>query len=262
MKKFGSVKAVVAFSAMAFLAATLASCTSPPGFTCPSGFTWNRHEDWKPGIRDGNSVGNPCTDSAGRPVWSHEYILNVPAGSDLDSDHPWYLLPSSGLMVWDGHWGGGCWAKLYDYPPYIHRLTLGHIPDDQSYHGDHYANVPLLRWRNPSSTPMTVSLTCGEDFRGCLSAFMPTGSISDIIIARTDASDGGAVHLLRGYICVKTLGADAGQRFVLPALSIERLVLDPGDDIIFSIRSRTRLVGVHAWPCVTLYDDVTITVLP
>jgi len=209
MKGFGSMKAVVAFSAMAFLAAPLVSCTNTPGFTYSPGFTWNRHDDWKPGIRDGNSVGNPCTDSAGRPVWSHEYILNVPAGSDLDSDHPWYLLPSSGLMVWDGHWGGGCWAKLYDYPPYIHRLTLGHIPDDQSYHGDHYANVPLLR----------------------------------------------------GYICVKTLGADAGQRFVLPALSIEQLVLDPGDDIIFSIRSRTRLVGVHAWPCVTLFDDVTITVV-
>jgi hypothetical protein len=223
------------------------------------GFAWNRYDDWKCGKSDECSAGNPCKDSAGNAVWSAEYILNVPCDSGLDTDHPWFLLPSSGLMVWDGHWSGGTWARLYDRPPTTLRVALGHIPTDQSYGGDHYAAVPLLRWRNPSAVPLRVSLTSGSDFRGQLDIGMPTGTIADIVIVRTDASDGNSMRVLYRQTIVKTLARNLRELQALPALAIDNLVLDPGDDILFSIRSRTRTTG-FTWSDVAFHDDVTITV--
>ena len=229
------------------------------------GFTWNRWADWKPGATDGSSAGNPCKDSAGNPVWSAEYILNVPAGSDLDTSDgvaPWYTLPTSGLMVWDSHWSDyGTWAKLYDTPPAISRYGLGHVSNDQSYNGDHYANVPLLRWKNPSAERLTVSLTPGSSRFSGVFGYMPTGSIADLMIGWTDASDGDSVHSLYSTTMVKTAAADVRESIVLPELAINALVLDPGDNIIFSVRSRTRTTGFY-WASANFYDDVNITVVP
>jgi len=253
------VVAVPALSAMVLAANPQAA--TPYGV----GFTWNRWADWKPGTDDRSSDGNPCKDSAGNTVWSAEYILDVPDGSDLDSSDgvaPWYTLPSSGLMVWDGHWSGGTWAKLYDNPPTASRHGLGHIPNDQSYNGNHYANVPLLRWKNPSAEQITVSLTAGsERFSGVLSMFMPTGATADLMIGWTDASDGDSVHLLYSATIVKTAAADVKQSIALPKLAINALVLNPGDSIIFSIRSRSRTTGFK-WASVSFLDDVNITVVP
>lgn len=226
-----------------------------------AGFTWNRYDDWKRGTSNGSSAGNPCKDSAGNAVWSAEYILNVPADSGLDTNRPWYKLPSSGLMVWDSHWSGGTWAKQYDRPPTTLRLALGHIPTDQSYGGDHYAEVPLLRWRNPSDVPLRVSLTSGSDFLCQLDIGMPTGTVADVVIARTDASDGNSVHVLYRQTVVKTRATSLREKQALPDMKIDNLVLDPGDDILFSIRSRTRTTG-FTWSDVAFYDDVTITVVP
>ncbi len=224
-----------------------------------AGFTWNRWKDWKPGTSNGCSAGNPCKDSAGRAVWSAEYILEVPPDRGLDTDHPWYLLPSSGLMVWDSHWSGGTWARQYDLPPMTLRSCLGHIPTDKSYRGDHYANVPLVRWKNPSGTPLTVSLASGSDFLCKLDIGMPTGTVADVVIARTDASDDNSVHVLYRQTVVKTRAASLREMQALPALAIDNLVLDPGDEILFSIRSRTRTTG-FTWSNVAFHDDVTITV--
>ena len=224
-----------------------------------AGFVWNRYDDWQSGTSNGCSAGNPGKDSAGRAVWSADYILEVPPDSGLDTDHPWYKLPSSGPMVWDGHWSGGTWARQYDLPPTTLRSCLGHIPTDKSYRGDHYANVPLMRWKNPSGTPLRVSLTSGSDFRGNLNIGMPTGTVADIVIVRTDASDGNSVHVLYRQTIVKTLARNLRELQALPALAIDNLVLDPGDDILFSIRSRTRTTG-FIWSAIGFHDDVTITV--
>ena len=253
MKVFQSTRTIVTALLLGLIATSLASCTHN------AGFTWNRQADWKPGAADGNLAGNPCKDAAGRPVWSYEYIANVPAGSDLDSAHPWYLMPSSGLMVWDSHWSGGVWAQRYDYPPACTRLAVSHITTDKAYRGDHYADVPVVRWKNPSATPLKVSLTSDPNFQGAMSMGMPSGSMADIIIARTDASEGHSVHLLYDQTVMKTGGADGGERIDLPALNIENLVLDPGDDIIFSIRSRTVTTGYRWWTA-AFFDNVTITV--
>jgi len=55
--------------------------------------------------------------------------------------------------------------------------------------------------------------------------------------------------------------ADVKEGIDLPALDIEKLVLDPGDDIIFSIRSRTVSTGFN-WLTAAFFDNVTITVAP
>jgi hypothetical protein len=183
-----TIKTVLAISVLAILASAAAASTP-----YVEGFTWNRYDDWTPGTSNGSSAGNPMPDAAGNPVWSHEYIQGVPAGADLDTTDgvaPWYTLPSDGLMVWDSHWSGGTWARLYDYPPTAPRVALGHIPANNSYHGDHYANVPLLRWDNPSATPIAVSLTSDSSFLGQLDIGIPTGTTADFVIVRTDASDG------------------------------------------------------------------------
>ncbi len=226
------------------------------------GFTWNRWDDWKPGTSNGSSAGNPCTDSAGNPVWSNEYINNVPDDSGLDSDSPWYNLPSSGLMVWDGHTGSGAWGYQYDNAPFIFPgpYGIGHVPNNESYRGDHFDIVPVVRWDNPSSIPLQVSLTSGPDFKGTINRW-PPGTTADLVIARTDASDGGSAHLLYSQTIVKTLSQGQNEYFALPALDIENLALDPGDDILFSVRAREATTG-YTWYSVMLNDDVNITVVP
>jgi hypothetical protein len=251
---FQRTRVVVAMFVVAVAAASAMGQYNP-------GFTWNRWNDWQPGKSDGSSAGNPGKDAAGNPVWSAEYILDVPADSGLDTDHPWYKLPSSGLMVWDGHWSGGTWARLYDYPPTAHAPALGHMPNNDSYHGNHYENVPLVRWRNPSHVPLRVSLASGSDFLCQLDIGMPTGTVADVVIARTDASDGNSVHVLYRQTVVKTRAASLREKQALPDMKIDNLVLDPGDDILFSIRSRTRTTG-FTWSDVAFCDDVTITVVP
>ena len=146
-------------------------------------------------------------DAAGNPAWSCEYIGGIPAGSDLDTSDsvaPWYTLSSSGMMVWDGHYGEGAWLKQYDTPPGCSYTGLWHVCNDSSYQGDHYANVPLRRWDNPSSEPLVVSLMGGEDF-GAVINKLPTGAVADIVIARTDASDNDSVHLLYSQTLTKTM---------------------------------------------------------
>jgi len=69
------------------------------------------------------------------------------------------------------------------------------------------------------------------------------------------------VHLLYDQTVMKTGGADGGEYIDLPALNIENLVLDPGDDIIFSVRSRTVTTGYRWWTA-AFFDNVTITVKP
>ncbi len=224
------------------------------------GFTWNIFDDWTPGTTDGSSAGNPMPDAAGNPTWSCEYIAGVPAGSGLDSNNPWYELPSSGLMVWDSHYGAGQWMLPNDTPPSNSYTGMWHVCNDQSYGGDHYANVPLRRWQNPSDETLAVSLSGGPDFAGVIHA-LPTGTILDLVIARTDASNGDSVHLLYSETVVKTASEGEDQSFPLTGLDIDNLVLDPGDDIIFTARSRTRITG-YAWASAGLVDDVNITVVP
>ena len=256
MKGIRSSQAIVALFVM--ILATTALASTPYDV----GFTWNRYDDWKPGTADGSSVGNPMTDSAGKPVWSGEYINNVPAGSGLGSATPWYKLPTSGMLVWEGYWGGGTWAKGYDTPPTTSRVGLAHVSTDESYNGNHYANVPLLRWKNPSAERLTVSLTPGgPGFCGVFGIYMPTGSTADLMIGWTDASDGDSVHLLYSTTILKTAAANVQQSIVLPELAINSLVLNPGDNIIFSVRSITRTTGFN-WASANFYDDMNITVVP
>jgi hypothetical protein len=118
----------------------------------------------------------------------------------------------------------------------------------------------LVRWDNPSTIPIKVSLTSGPAFKGVVN-LLPTGTTADIIIARTDASDVGSVHLLYSQTIVKTLGQGVSEWFALAALDIENLALDPGDDILFSIRSRTMSTG-SSWYTVGFDDDMTIAVVP
>jgi len=47
----------------------------------------------------------------------------------------------------------------------------------------------------------------------------------------------------------------------LDELNIENLQLDPGDDLLFTIRSRTQITGYY-WQSVGFVDDVDITVVP
>ncbi len=227
------------------------------------GFTWNRWDDWKPGTINNSSVGNPCTDSAGNPAWSYEYYAGVSLGSDLGTANPWYELPSSGSMVWyDPPSYIGVWGYQYEVPPFVFPGPNGlrHYPKNQVHNGDHFAQVPLVRWDNPSSDPITVSLTSGDGFRGVINP-LPTGTVVDIVIARTDASDGDSVHLLYSETITKTMSESAIQYLDIPALNIEDLGLDPGDDILFSVRSRNMTLG-GGWYSVGLDDDVTITVVP
>jgi hypothetical protein len=252
-----TIKTVLAISVLAILASAAAASTP-----YVEGFTWNRWDDWKPGTSSGNSAGNPCTDSAGNPTWSYEYILNVPDDSGLDSSNPWYELPTSGLMIWDGHTGPGVWGYQYDDAPFIFPgpFGIGHVPNDDSYGGDHFSIVPIVRWDNPSSVPLEVSLTSGPDFQGLIHMWPPDTTV-DIAIARTDASDGNSVHLLYSQTVVKTLPAGQHQWFDLPSLDIDELDLDPGDDLLFSVRAREATTG-YTWYSVMLNDDVNITVVP
>ena len=257
MKGIRFSQAIVAMFVMALATTALASTPYDVGFT------WNRWADWKPGTTNGSSVGNPCKDSAGNPVWSYEYYKDVPDGSDLNSTHPWYKLDSSGLMVWDGHTGAsGSWGYQYDNAPFIFPgpAGLGHVPNNQSYGGDHFAIVPLVRWDNPSTIPIRVSLTPGSGFQGRIH-WWPAGTTADLVIARTDASDSGSVHLLYSQTIVKTLAQGQNEYFALAALDIENLALDPGDDILFSVRARAATTG-YTWYSVMLDDDVNITVVP
>jgi len=255
----------IVLSGVVAVSVTVLAAAAQTASPCGVGFTWNRGADWKFGTADGSSGGNPCKDSAGNAVWQAEYILNVPEGSDLDTSDgiaPWYTLPSSGLMVWDGHWSGGTWAKLYDNPPTASRKGIGHVPNNQSYNGDHYANVPLLRWKNPSAERITVSLTAASSsFSAVFGPYIPAGSKADVMIGWTDASDGDRIHLLYSATVVKTAAADALQSIPLPELDINALVLEPGDSIIFSVRSRTKTTGFN-WGSIGFFDDVNITVVP
>ena len=104
-------------------------------------------------------------------------------------------------------------------------------------------------------------MTSGAGFLAWLKAGNPTGMIADVVVAWTDASDGDSMHPLYTESVVKTGALMDSQYVSLPALNIEDLVLDPGDDLLFSIRSRTNTIGFDGYN-VQLLDNVTITVVP
>jgi hypothetical protein len=164
-------------------------------------------------------------------------------------------------MRWDSHTGAtGAWAGAYDIPPFVYPERITHCPQNNSYNGSHYARVPVVRWTNPSSKTMVVALTAAEGFRGLIHK-LPTGTVADIIIARTDASDGGSVHLLYSQTITKTLAESELEWFELDPLNIQNLVLNPGDDIIFSVMCRTPF-NSDLWQTVAFDDRVNITVVP
>ena len=237
------------------------------------GFTWNRYDDWVPGTTNGSSAGNPMPDSAGNPVWSAEYFANVPAGSDLDTSDsvaPWYTLPSAGVLSWDSSWWGGStglWVYKDDVEPAIWDKGQTDVNTTNPLDAD-YKRLPLVRWVNPCSVPVTISITSGPDFTvgfaGTSTALDMAQSDTDVAIVLKDASQGGALSLLYSDKVANPLPGPGVHLVPLTPVQLE-LTIEPGDEILVSHRSRYEYFqpapGVSArWTY--LNEDYTITVVP
>jgi len=266
MKGIRLSQVIVSLSVIVLIAASAMAQYAP-------GFTWNRYDDWVPGTADHSSAGNPCTDSAGNPVWSAEYIANVPAGSDLDTSDsvaPWYTLPSAGPLMWDSSWWGGAtgvWVYTDDVEPTIWDKGQTDVNTTNPLDAD-YKRVPLVRWVNPCSVPVTVSITSGPDFTlgfaGTSNALDMAQSDTDVAIVLKDASQGGALSLLYSDTAANPLPGPDAHLVSLQPVQVE-LTIEPGDEILVSHRSRYEYFqpapGVSArWTY--LAEDYTITVVP
>lgn len=223
------------------------------------GYTWNRQADWtvRPGSDHGTTNGNPDDDSLGSPVWGYEYYDNVPDGSDLDSANPWYTLSSAGLMVWDNNWydgGARMWAQADDTLPSVGEAVL--IVASETW-----PDVVLVRWTTPSNERIRVSLTSGTEFGVRWSGY---GGITspvdlDVVIAKLDASDGNSITSLWSTTVSKPTNNSSPETLSLPALSLPDVTIDPGDQILFSIRAREWVSGPRDQ---YFYDDISITIVP
>jgi len=266
MKRIISSQAIVALFVMALATTALASTPYDVGFT------WNRWADWKPGTTNGSSVGNPCKDSAGNPVWSAEYFANVPGGSDLDTSDgvaPWYTLPSAGLLKWDNSWwgGSGMWVYKDDVEPAIWNKGQTDVNTTNPLDAD-YKRLPLVRWINPCSVPVKISIASGPDFSvgwaGTTNALDMAKSDTDVAIVLKDASQGGVLSLLYYDTVANPLPGPGAHLVSLKPVQLE-LTIEPGDEILVSHRSRYEYFqpapGVSArWTY--LNEDYTFTVVP
>lgn len=237
------------------------------------GFTWNRYDDWVPGTTNGSSTGNPMPDSAGNAVWSAEYFANVPAGSDLDETDgvsPWYTLSSVGQLKWDNSWWGGTtgvWVYRDDVEPTVWDKGQTDVNTTNPLDAD-YKRVPLVRWVNPCSEPVTISITSGAEFAvgfaGTSNALDMAQSDTDVAIVLKDASQDGALTLLYSDTVANPLPGPGVHLVSLQPVQVE-LTIEPGDEILVSHRSRYEYFqpspGVSArWTYLT--EDYTITVVP
>ena len=221
------------------------------------GHVWHRESDWtvRPGADHGTTNGNPDDDSSGSPVWSYEFYNNVPGDSNLDSANPWFTLASAGPMVWDSDWSDGVWARYDDAAPVTRAERMLHVNAGGSQ--AQYDEVPLVRWINPCGERIRVSITSGPEFGV---TWHDTWGVLDAVIAKVDASEANAISILYSIAVTKPTSTQP-ETLLLPSLNIDEFDLDPGDEILFSIRSRTTHAG-DTWKWVYLRDDVAITIVP
>jgi len=229
------------------------------------GFAWNRYDDWtvRPDSDHLTTNGNPDDDALANPVWGYEYFHNVPAGSDLDSGHPWYEGGSTPLL-WDrDHWGvGGRWADGHNKTPNIANGWITHSRCDTEY--SYFNRVPVVRWMNPLDQAATVSLTSGDGFRIAWVGNYQAGGAGqvtvDAVIALVDTSNGNAVHVLWTET-VDRPGPDLGELGVyldLPPLNLVDVPIEPGDDLLITVRARSKYSG-RGGRVIGFYDDLSIT---
>ena len=256
----------------------VALCVTAMATTCAwaqydVGFTWNRYDDWKPGTTNGSSAGNPYEDAAGNAVWSAEYFNNVPGGSDLDTSDgvaPWYSLPPAGSLVWDSAWWGGStglWVYQDDLTPSVWDGGQTDVNTTNPL-GASYKRSPLVRWINPCSGPVVISITSDPNFAagfgGTWNALDMANSDTDVAIVLKDASQGGALSLLYSDTVSNPLPGPDKHMVPLKPVQLE-LTVEPGDEILVTHRSRYEYFqpqpGVSArWTF--LEEDFTIAVAP
>ena len=233
------------------------------------GYVWNRRADWtaRPSGDHGTTRGNPDDDQLGNAVWSYEYFPGVPDGSDLDSGQPWYERTST-LLVWDNNfWDAPArWALGDNLTPCIASGWQTHQLSDSAW--GWYDRVPVTRWVNPCSGPITVSISSGQadDFAilwwGHAQSGQPGPMAADVVIAKVDASQGDEISVLYSQTVTKPSNNYETERRPLDVLDLPAVSLDPGDELLFTARGRTRYHFTSGARLIGFYDDVSIEIVP
>lgn len=238
-------------------AAALVCCAGSALAQYRIGDIWQRSADWTPGTAEGFNFGrgNPDDDSKGFATWSAEWVTG---GGPLGSGDVWYDNPAT-LMVWQNMPFGEAlprWLKGLDNGPQVKNVRLDHDLDGPP--ANLFADMPVVRWTNPTRQNIGVSLTGDITvvWNGVGGVAFPTDA--DIVIAKVDGVTRTHTVLVSQTV-QKPNNTTTPESIVIPIAPPQNALLGPTDQLIWSIRGRTASIA-GAW--VVLNDSqvrITLT---